>query len=150
MKKILIITLLVLVAIQFIRIDKTNPPVDAEQDYVTMTHAPVEVKNILKRACYDCHSNEVKYPWYTNIAPVSWYIKEHINQGKEYLNFSEFGKYNKYQKEHVITGLFHVIEKRTMPLDSYVWLHEEAALSAEDNKILLEWFETFLPQDSVK
>ncbi len=148
MKKTLVIIVLVLVAIQFIRIDKTNLPVDPKQDYVNVTQAPEDVKVILKKACYDCHSNEVKYPWYTNIAPISWYVKGHINEGREHVNFSEFGKYNKYQKEHILGDLPETIQKGNMPLDSYLWIHKEAALSQKDQKVLTEWFETFLPKDS--
>ncbi|MDR2122262.1 MAG: heme-binding domain-containing protein [Flavobacteriaceae bacterium] len=150
MKKTIYITLFILAAIQFIRIDKNNPPVDEKQDYCTVTQTPAEVRDILKKACYDCHSNEVKYPWYTNIAPVSWFIKGHINEGREYLNFSEFGKYNKYQKEHVITGLPQVMERGTMPPGSYVWMHKEADLTAKEKEMVLKWFLTFLPEDSIK
>jgi hypothetical protein len=152
MKKAVFITMLVIIAIQFIRIDKTNPPVEEKQDYVAMTHAPAKIRSILKKACYDCHSNEVVYPWYSNVAPVSWYIKEHVNQGREYLNFSEFGKYNPYQKEHIVARLPGVLERRTMPLQSYIWLHKEAELSPEENKILSEWFNSFVKdsQDSLK
>ncbi len=139
-----------MIAIQFIRIDKTNLPVDTKQDYVSLTQAPDEVTNILKRACYDCHSNEVKYPWYTNIAPVSWYVKGHINEGREHLNFSEFGKYNKFQTEHAYGDLLEVMQRGGMPLDSYLWIHKEAALSNKDRKVLTDWFETFVPKDSVK
>ena len=148
MKKASIIIVCVLVAIQFIRIDKTNLPVDTSQDYVSLTHAPDQVASILKRACYDCHSNQVKYPWYTQVAPVSWYIKSHVNNGKEFLNFSEFGKYNTYQKEHIYKGLVSSTERGTMPLDSYLWVHKEAILTPQDRNILLEWFNTFIPEDS--
>ena len=140
MKKILIYAIIVFFIIQFIRINKDNPPVKKEMDYTYITKAPSEVKAILKKACYDCHSNEINYPGYANIAPISWYIKEHINQGKEYVNFSEYGNYNQYQKEHINSALHRVIENKSMPLSSYIMMHKEANLSHEENRILLQWF----------
>ncbi|WP_128330818.1 heme-binding domain-containing protein [Apibacter sp. HY039] len=143
MKKKIGIIIIVILLIQLIRIDKNNPPVDPNKDYIKITHAPAQIAEIIKKACYDCHSNEVKYPWYTNLAPISWYIKGHINEGKEYLNFSEFGNYNMYQKEHINSGLVSAIKRETMPLSSYVWMHKEAELTSQEKTILLNWFEIF-------
>jgi hypothetical protein len=141
-KKILLYGVIVLLFIQLIKIDTENPPVNKEIDYNVVTHTTPEIKKILKKSCYDCHSNEVKYPWYSNIAPISWFIKEHVNQGKEYVNFSEYGKYNIYQKEHINSALYRVIENKYMPLKSYLWVHKEAVLSEQENTILIHWFES--------
>lgn len=144
MKKILLCGVILVLLIQLIQINKENPPVIKEMDYNNVTQATPEIKKILKKSCYDCHSNEVKYPWYSNIAPISWFIKEHVNQGKEYLNFSEYGKYNTYQKEHINLALYRVIEDKYMPLKSYLWIHKEAVLSEKENTILIHWFESNL------
>lgn len=142
MKKILLYGIFIFLSFQLIQIDKENPSVDKKIDYNRVTYASPEIQKILKKACYDCHSNEVNYPWYSSIAPISWFIKEHVNQGKEYVNFSEYGKYNRYQKEHINSSLYRVIENKTMPLNSYLWMHKEANLSEEDYILLLNWFQT--------
>lgn len=140
MKKVLLYGIIIFLSFQLIQIDKENPSVDKKIDYNQVTHASLEIQKILKKACYDCHSNEVKYPWYSSIAPISWFIKEHVNQGKEYVNFSEYGKYNRYQKENIKSSLYRVIENKTMPLNSYLWMHKEANLSEKDYILLLNWF----------
>lgn len=142
MKKILLYGIFIFLSFQLIQIDKENPSVDKKIDYNRVTYASPEIQKILKKACYDCHSNEVNYPWYSSIAPISWFIKEHVNQGKEYVNFSEYGKYNRYQKEHINSSLYRVIENKTMPLNSYLWMHKEANLSEKDFILLLNWFQT--------
>lgn len=142
MKKVLLYGIIIFLSFQLIQIDKENPSVDKKIDYNQVTHASLEIQKILKKACYDCHSNEVKYPWYSSIAPISWFIKEHVNQGKEYVNFSEYGKYNRYQKENIKSSLYRVIENKTMPLNSYLWMHKEANLSEKDYILLLNWFQT--------
>lgn len=142
MKKILLYGIFIFLSFQLIQIDKENPSVDKKIDYNRVTYASPEIQKILKKACYDCHSNEVNYPWYSSIAPISWFIKEHVNQGKEYVNFSEYGKYNHYQKEHINSSLYRVIENKTMPLNSYLWMHKEANLSEEEYVLLLNWFQT--------
>lgn len=142
MKKILLYGIIIFLSFQFIQIDKGNPSVNKKIDYNQITQTTPEIQKILKKACYDCHSNEVNYPWYSSIAPISWFIKEHVNQGKEYVNFSEYGKYNRYQKEHINSSLYRVIENKTMPLNSYLWMHKEANLSEKDYILLLNWFQT--------
>ena len=99
-KKILYSLLAVIIIIQFFRVDKTNPKITKVDDFITITQPPVEVANMLKSACYDCHSNETKYPWYCNVSPVSWWIKHHINEGRRELNFSNWGKYKTKRKNH--------------------------------------------------
>lgn len=142
MKKVLLYGIIIFLSFQLIQIDKENPSVNKKIDYNRVTNASPEIQKILKKACYDCHSNEVNYPWYSSIAPISWFIKEHVNQGKEYVNFSEYGKYNRYQKEHINSSLYRVIENKTMPLNTYLWMHKEANLSEEEYVLLLNWFQT--------
>ena len=142
MKKVAIGVLLVLVGIQFIRIDMENPPVIAKDNFVDIVEASDDVKLLLKNTCYDCHSNEVVYPWYSNIAPVSWWVGHHVDEGREHVNFSEWSKYNDDQKEHILEECYEELEKHKMPLSSYVSMHEEAELTEKDRGVLIEFFKS--------
>jgi hypothetical protein len=88
MKNLLKVLLVVFIILQFFRIDKTNPPVDKNMDFLTIKKTPENVSTLIKSACYDCHSNETIYPWYSNIQPFGWFLKDHIDEGRRELNFS--------------------------------------------------------------
>ena len=141
MRKAFLSILVGLILIQFIRPEK-NDSGDFTKDYTSVMQVPDEVKDIIKTSCYDCHSNKTKYPWYSEIAPVSWFLAHHINEGKEHLNFSEWALYNKDQKGHVINDLEEYLEEQKMPLKSYLWIHKEARLTQEQYEILLAWVES--------
>lgn len=138
-KGILVAIVIALVIIQFIRIDKTNPQSDVKHDYFSTVNAPAEVQMILKESCYDCHSNETNYPWYSNVSPVSWFLKSHINEGREHMNFSEWGLYTAKQKNKLIEESMEEIKENKMPLKSYTLMHPESKLDAEKKEILLNW-----------
>jgi hypothetical protein len=91
MKKILVIVLVAFIIIQFFPIDKTNPPTPG-MDFLKIKNTQPEVAQLITNSCYDCHSNESKYPWYSNIAPASWILKNHIDEGRKELNFSTFAR----------------------------------------------------------
>jgi len=133
MKKVAIGFVLILIAIQFIPVNKTNPPVTADLD------APQDVKFILKRSCYDCHSNETKWIWYSNVAPVSWLVASDVEEGREHLNFSEWGNLTRQKiarkKEHI----WEEVKEGGMPLSKYLWMHSDAKLSQKDKDIIHEW-----------
>ncbi len=139
-RKILVVLLIILVLIQFIRIDKTNPESDSTKDFIVVTKPNEEVTNILKTSCYDCHSNETTYPWYTNIAPVSFWIKHHINEGREELNFSEWGNYKPKRMNHKMEEAVELIENGEMPMSSYTLIHSDAELSATQKESLIAFF----------
>ena len=141
MRKVLLSFLVGLILIQFIRPEK-NDSGDFTKDYTSVMQVPDEVKDIIKTSCYDCHSNKTKYPWYSEIAPVSWFLAHHINEGKEHLNFSEWALYNKDQKGHVINDMEEYLEEQKMPLKSYLWIHNDAKLTQEQYDILLAWVES--------
>ena len=141
-KKVLIVLLVVLVIIQFFRIDKINPPVDATINLIQVVEVPTTVQEILTSACFDCHSNETAYPWYTNVAPLSWWIKDHIDEGRDELNFSEWGSYSDKRRLHKIDELGEMVSEGEMPLKSYVIAHREADLSDAQRNTLLEWIKT--------
>lgn len=130
----------VLIIIQFFRIDKTIKPINTKTDYISVAQTNPEISTILKNACYDCHSNQPTYPWYTNIAPVSWWIKNHINEGSRHLNFSEWETYTSKRKDHKLEECIEMIEEGEMPMNSYTWMHREAKLTNAQRTLLIDWF----------
>jgi hypothetical protein len=142
MKKVLLGILVVIILIQFIRPKKNDSSVGAN-DITTVMDVPVTIQQIIKTSCADCHSNITKYPWYSEIAPVSWFLASHVNKGKEHLNFSEWATYNKNQKSHIIKDMKHELEDHKMPLNSYLWIHKDAKMSAEQYQLMLDWVKTF-------
>lgn len=141
MKKIILGIIVVFILMQFAR-PKKNDSRNGVNDITTVMEVPENVQKIIKTSCADCHSNFTKYPWYNEIAPVSWFVASHVNDGKEHLNFSEWTVYNKNQKEHIINDLKEVLENKSMPLSSYLKMHEEAEMTSEQYQILLDWAQT--------
>ncbi len=136
----ILLGLLVLVLIaQAFRINKTNPSVEQQYDMVAIYNAPEQVQTILKQACYDCHSHETTYPWYTNVAPMSWWIADHIEEGREHLNFSVWGTYDAKRQKHKLEEMAEEVMEGEMPLNSYTWAHSEADLTEEQKNILVDW-----------
>ncbi len=139
-KTILSILLGIFIIMQFFRIDKTNPPVNQSLDFIEIHQPSKEIATMLKDACYDCHSHEVKYPWYTNIAPVSWWVKGHIDNGIAELNFSEWGNYKEGKAHHKLEESYEKVEKKEMPLTPYLIAHSEARLTEEQRAELVAYF----------
>lgn len=140
LQKFLIIALVALFVIQLIRIDKTQPSISAAQDFYSTVKMPDDIKNTLKSSCNDCHSNEVAYPWYTNVQPVAWWIKGHIKVGKQKLNFSEWNSYSADKKNHKLEECVEVMEEKRMPLKSYTWMHKGTAIDDAKRKELIAFF----------
>jgi hypothetical protein len=128
--------LALILAIQLIRPERSNPPVDKSLEL----QAPKEVMDILKRSCYDCHSYETKWTTASSIAPFMWTIASHVKEGRKALNFSEWKKMDKDTKIKKLDRSIQTLKSGIMPLPSYVNYHDEAKLSKEDKKLLLEWF----------
>jgi hypothetical protein len=139
-KKILFTAIAIFAAIQFIRVDKTNPVSVPEKDFINVTQPSKEVADLLKTSCYDCHSNETKYPWYFNVAPVSWWLKNHINEGREELNFSLWTDFDAKRKDKKLEESVELINEGEMPMFSYTLAHQEAKLSATKQKTLNNFF----------
>ena len=127
------------IVIQFFRPDFTNPPVTAAETLESATPVPENVRTILKRSCYDCHSNTTDYPWYSKIQPSASFLKGHIDQGREHLNFSIWNTYDTKKKRHKLEEVVEQLESKFMPLPSYLWIHWDAKVSEEERKILIEW-----------
>ena len=141
MKKVVLVIVVIIGLMQFIRPQK-NDSADFTKDITTVVAVPENVQQILKTSCNDCHSNQTKYPWYSEIAPISWFLAQHVNEGKEHLNFSEWANYNNNQKSHIIKDIQEEMEKQGMPLKSYLIIHKDAVLTQEQYKTLLDWSKT--------
>ncbi|HUQ30842.1 MAG TPA: heme-binding domain-containing protein [Pyrinomonadaceae bacterium] len=128
-----------LVAFQFIRPARTNPPVDESRTISANGHLTPEVAAVLDRSCNDCHSNRTRWPWYSNIAPVSWFVVGHVNEGRREMNFSDWAGYSPEDRQGYLKKMCREVERGDMPLKSYLRLHSEANLSSEDVKLLCDW-----------
>ena len=146
MKKVLKIIAVVLVVgfvlIQLYRPDRTNPPIVQAETLEATTNVPENVHAILKRSCNDCHSNETVYPWYSNIAPMSWGLAFHVEEGRLELNYSVWNTYSAKKKRHKFDETCEQVTSGAMPHNQFLWLHSEAQLSEADKKILCDWAET--------
>lgn len=130
--------------IQFIPVDRTNKSVNHKINFVDSKKTPEKISQLLKGACYDCHSDETIYPKYAYIAPVSWSVKSHINEGREHLNFSIWESYNKDLKTNMLTKSIQTIQNKTMPMPGYVVYHKEANLSEAERTLLINYFQDIL------
>ena len=132
MKKFIAFLVVVIIGIQFIPVERTNPPVISDLD------APSAVKDILRKACYDCHSNETNWAWYTKIAPASFLAVRDVNEGREHLNFSEWGNYTN-KTEKIKEEIWEEVREENMPLWQYRVVHSEAKLTQEEKNLLRNW-----------
>lgn len=139
LKLIAILFFLGIVILQFFRPERTNPPIVKNETLEATMKVPENVQAILNRSCKDCHSNETVYPWYSNIAPVSWSVVDHIKVGREELNFSEWGTYSKRKKERKLEEICEEVEEGEMPHYQYLWIHWDATLTKSDVQVLCEW-----------
>lgn len=140
MKKVLVILLVLFVIIQFFRIDKTNPPVNKGMDFLTVKNTPEPVATNIRNACYDCHSNETKYPWYSNVQPFAWFLKDHIDEGRKELNFSTYATYEPKRQAHKMEEAAELVQNGEMPLESYLLMHAEAKLTDAQKKEMISYF----------
>ncbi|HEY9004658.1 heme-binding domain-containing protein [Ohtaekwangia sp.] len=142
-KKVGITLLTVLIIIQFIRPAKNVSDQLITANDISHTYAiSEEVHQILIKKCYDCHSNTTLYPWYYNIQPVAWWMAHHVNEGKDELNFSEFKSYSQKRANHKIEEISDAVNEGWMPLDSYLWIHHEAAITESDRAAINAWIKT--------
>ncbi len=122
-----------LVVIQFVPVDRTNPPVETE------VPATAEVREVLRRACYDCHSNETVWPWYSRIAPVSWLAVRDVREARAEMNFSTWNRLTTKDQIEALHESWEEVEEEEMPLWFYLPLHPEARLSEQDRSVLQAW-----------
>ena len=141
LKIIAVVLLVAFVGIQFIPTSRNQSEEVPPTDFMLVKNVPREVKSILTVSCYDCHSNNTHYPWYQKVQPVSWYLEGHIEDGKEELNFSDFGSYSDRMQKAKMRSIISQVEDGKMPLPSYTLLHPEAELTAEEKQLLVKWIE---------
>ena len=140
-KRILIVLLIIFVLIQFIRPEKNKSEGMSPNDISTIYPVPDSIQTILKVACNDCHSNNTRYPWYAEIQPVTWWLNNHIVDGKKDLNFSEYTKY-RIRKQYIkFEQIIELVKENAMPLASYTWIHKDAILSDREKQAIINWAE---------
>jgi hypothetical protein len=140
LKKAALAAVLLFVVLQFIKPVGKNPSVVPGRDFLTGTNAPpTEVARLLRAACYDCHSHETHWPWYGRVAPVSWWLADHIQEGRDALNFSDWPNDNPVKARKRISNLADEIAAGTMPLKSYTWMHADARFTVAQKKLLADW-----------
>ena len=131
--------LLVFIALQFIRPARNISATVQNADMITQFNTPANVAGVLKTSCYDCHSNNTRYPWYANVQPMGWLLADHIKNGKTELNFNEFGSYSKRRQLSKLKSIAGSVKDGSMPLASYTWMHRDAKLSAEKRALIIDW-----------
>lgn len=133
---------LIFLVIQMIRVDHSRPEVIPSKDFLVMTQAPDDIQRLIRSACYDCHSHEYKVPWYGQVAPVSWWIKSHMDHGVQSLNFSLWADYDEAKKAHKLDENIDMMKKHWMPIVTYKWMHSEGRLSDDQYERLAVFFAT--------
>ncbi|MCT4699095.1 heme-binding domain-containing protein [Tenacibaculum haliotis] len=139
LKKIIALIIVVLVVMQFFQPKKNNGELSTVQPFVSETNPPKNLHKILKSACFDCHSNATNYPWYSNITPVNFWMADHVKEGKDELNFSEWKSYSLKRKEHKMEEIWEEVAQLKMPIDSYTWTHFDAKLTEIEIKEVVDW-----------
>ncbi|MCB0280002.1 MAG: heme-binding domain-containing protein [Calditrichaeota bacterium] len=135
LKKIGIGLVAVIIIIQFFQPTRENPPVVAD------IQTNKEIKDILKRSCYDCHSNEVRWPWYSYVMPVGWIIADDVSEARREVNFSRWGEYETRRKLRKLNEVKEEIEEGKMPMASYEFMHGDSELSDADKSMIYQWVE---------
>ena len=141
-KKIVLALLVVFIGIQFVPKNFNESDTILQTDFIVLYNPPKNIESLLKTSCYDCHSNNTHYPWYNKIQPVAWFMEDHIKEGKEELNFSEFGDYSKRRQKSKLKSIISQIKDDEMPLWNYTLIHRDAILSETDKKTLVNWLTT--------
>ncbi len=138
-KKILVVVLVVFIAIQFIKPARNISGQVLPTDVTKTINIPDKVLDVFKNSCYDCHSNNTRYPWYVNLQPMSWIMARHISNGKKDLNFSEFGSYSVRKQESKLKAIASQVKDSEMPISSYTIMHTDAKLSKEQKELIIDW-----------
>ena len=124
-------------AIQLVPVERSNPRVTADLD------APPAVDAVLRASCYDCHSNETRWPWYSRVAPVSWLVAHDVEEARDRLNFSLWGTYERKRQQRLAEKIREEVEEGEMPLEMYLLAHGDARLSEDDRAVLAAWSASF-------
>jgi len=138
-KKIVFVLLIILIVIQFFHPARNKAEGEQPNNVSKLYPVSSDVKNILDKACMDCHSNNTAYPWYSKIQPVDWWMTHHVNEGKRELNFDEFATYNLRRQYHKLEEVMKQVKDNEMPISSYTWIHKDAILTTAEQNGLINW-----------
>jgi hypothetical protein len=138
----LVAALVLLVAAQFIPVDRANPPEDPAQTVYATTSVPPEVASLLRRACHDCHSSQTVWPWYSQVAPASWLVARDVTKGRGELNLSEWGRYPARRKDRKLKEICEQVTGGKMPMSVYTLMHPQAKLNDQERKAMCGWADT--------
>ncbi|MAY84342.1 MAG: hypothetical protein CMP59_09450 [Flavobacteriales bacterium] len=138
------IVLIVLVGIQFVPVQRNEIEPVTNADFIEHYESPVVIGNIIRASCYDCHSNQTKYPWYSNVQPIGFLLQNHISEGKSVLNLSEYGLLSNRMKRAKLKSILSQIDDDKMPIPSYPLLHSEAKLDSPKKTLLVNYFDSLL------
>jgi hypothetical protein len=139
--KIIGAVVLLLLLLQLVPSNREAPPVDPAADFFAVNRVDPPLAATIRSACYDCHSHTTAYPWYARIAPVSFWIQHHVEEGREHLNFATWADYDLKKQAHKLEECWEEVEEGEMPLRSYTWLHAPARLSDAQRAELVRFFQ---------
>ncbi|MEQ1676704.1 MAG: heme-binding domain-containing protein [Chitinophagaceae bacterium] len=143
-RKVMLVLLAALVVIQFFR-PKKNKSDGPQPNYIGNAFAvPADVKSILAKACNDCHSNNTRYPWYSNFQPVLWWLNNHIQDGKKEINFDEYSNRSLRYQYHKMEETIEMVKEGKMPINSYTWTHKDAKLTTEEKTKITGWAQSVM------
>jgi len=138
-RRILVAVLALIVVAQFIPVGRANPPEDPAQTVYATMPVPPDVAGSLRRACHDCHSSQTVWPWYSQVAPVSWLVARDVTKGRGELNLSEWGRYPARRKDRKLKEICEQVTRGQMPMRVYTLMHPQAKLSDQDRKTMCGW-----------
>jgi len=141
LKYLVLVLVIGFVGIQFIPSDLNQSKIVPKEDIIKFYKPQEEIISLLKNSCYDCHSNNTVYPWYSKLQPISWLLESHIAEAKDELNFNEFNAYSKRKQKAKLKSIMSQLEDDVMPLKSYVLMHSNAKLTDNDKAIIIAWIE---------
>ena len=141
LRAIVFLLVILFLAAQIKRPARTNPPVDETQTINAHTQMTPQISAIIDRSCRDCHSNKTVWPWYSNVAPVSWFVIDHVNEGRQMMNLSEWGRLDRERQDRKLRQICDEVQDGAMPLSSYTPMHPGSTLSEQDKKTLCDWTE---------
>ena len=145
MKKIKWITLglvLLIAIMQFFKPEKNQSDSVLPSDFILVEKPSASIENILRNACYDCHSDNTIYPWYNAVTPINYWLRNHVNEGRQKLNFSSWADNDPSRKDRKMDEITAQLKKSGMPLKSYTWIHKEARLTEDQKNEILSWIST--------
>ena len=135
------IALIAFVVIQFFPVDYNQSETVPDTDFMLVNDVPSDIQNKLQVSCYDCHSNNTQYPWYSKVQPIAWFLEGHIKEGKAELNFNEWDSLSSRRKASKLRSIIKQIESGEMPMASYTLIHKEATFSEKEAQRVVKYME---------